>query len=77
MIQGALACVLEYRDVYGNTYRSRRNGSGRPLWKRPAWESWTCGDWEIWAMNADGSGATNLTDNPAGDWYPSWSPDEP
>jgi hypothetical protein len=24
MIQGALACVLEYRDVYGNTYRSRR-----------------------------------------------------
>ena len=26
-------------------------------------------------MNADGSGATNLTENPAGDWYPSWSPD--
>ncbi len=30
---------------------------------------------EIFAMNADGSGQTNLTDHPAWDAYPSWSPD--
>lgn len=35
-----------------------------------------CGDWEIWAVNADGTGITNLTNLPtAADWYPSWSPD--
>ena len=26
-------------------------------------------------MNADGSGQTRLTNNPAGDTFPSWSPD--
>ena len=30
--------------------------------------------WEIWAVNRDGSGDTNLTDNPADDMFPSWSP---
>ncbi len=30
---------------------------------------------EIFVMNADGTGQTNLTDDPAGDAYPSWSPD--
>ena len=30
---------------------------------------------EVFAMNADGSGQTNLTDNAAWDAYPSWSPD--
>jgi Ca2+-binding RTX toxin-like protein len=34
-----------------------------------------CGDWEVWVMNADGSGQTNLTNHPAGDTGPSWSPD--
>ena len=32
-------------------------------------------DVEIFVMNADGSGQTNLTDDPARDGYPSWSPD--
>ena len=31
--------------------------------------------WDVWAMNADGSGRSNLTQNPAGDWFPSWSSD--
>jgi Tol biopolymer transport system component len=35
-----------------------------------------CSDtWEIWAVNRDGSGDTNLTNHPLDDQYPSWSPD--
>lgn len=33
------------------------------------------GNWEIYVMNADGSGQTNLTKNAADDTYPTWSPD--
>jgi len=33
------------------------------------------GKFEIYVMNADGSEQTNLTNNPADDEYPSWSPD--
>src|ERR671926_494530 len=32
-------------------------------------------DDEIYAVGADGSGAVNLTRNPADDWGPDWSPD--
>jgi Tol biopolymer transport system component len=34
-----------------------------------------CEPWEIWAVNRDGSGDTNLTNHPRDDTYPSWSPD--
>src|SRR5215204_1706423 len=34
-----------------------------------------CEPWEIWGVNSDGSGDTNLTNNPADDLFPSWSPD--
>ncbi|MEW5986396.1 MAG: ABC transporter substrate-binding protein [Chloroflexota bacterium] len=33
------------------------------------------GDWDIYAMNADGSNLTNLTRNIATDFYSVWSPD--
>jgi TolB protein len=33
------------------------------------------GNWEIYAMNADGSAQRNLSDNPADDKQPAWSPD--
>ncbi len=33
------------------------------------------GNWEIYVMDADGSNATNLTNNSALDGYPVWSPD--
>jgi Tol biopolymer transport system component len=33
------------------------------------------GNWEIYAMNADGSAQRNLSDNPADDQQPAWSPD--
>lgn len=35
-----------------------------------------CGPWQIWAVNRDGTGATNLTnDETVNDMWPSWSPD--
>ncbi|UCC48931.1 MAG: PD40 domain-containing protein, partial [Gemmatimonadota bacterium] len=33
------------------------------------------GNYEIYVMNADGSNPVRLTDNPAGDYEPAWSPD--
>ena len=33
------------------------------------------GNFEICVMDADGSDQQRLTDNPAFDWGPSWSPD--
>jgi hypothetical protein len=56
------------------------------LWTQPVWaafpgangkiafESWD-GDWEIFVMNADGSGVTQLTYNQAHEHMPAWSPD--
>ncbi len=32
------------------------------------------GDWEIFVMNADGTGVTQLTDNDGRDGFPAWSP---
>ena len=40
-----------------------------------AFESDQNGDAEIYVMNADGSGLTNLTNSPGYDGYPRWSPD--
>ena len=35
-----------------------------------------CGPWQIWAVNRDGTGATNLTNDPtSNDMSPTWSPD--
>ena len=42
---------------------------------RIAFHSNRDGNWEIYVMNADGSGQTRLTNNPAADSWPSWSPD--
>ena len=42
---------------------------------RIAFTSHRDGNWEIYVMNADGSGQTCLTKNPAADVVPSWSPD--
>ena len=47
-------------------FESYRDGPGTDIFGRNA---------EIYVMNADGTGQTKLTNNPASDRYPSWSPD--
>ncbi len=42
---------------------------------RIAFHSNRDGNWNIYLMNHDGSGQTRLTDNPAADSWPNWSPD--
>ena len=49
-----------------------------PTWSpdktRLAFASTLDGNWEIYWINADGSGLTRVTDNPALDLEPAWSP---
>ena len=40
-----------------------------------AFSSGRDGNWEVYSEAGDGSGQTNLTNNPAADLQPSWSPD--
>ena len=75
---GAIAVV----DPAGQGLRRRTSGRTddyEPTWSpqgRIAFTSDRTGNWEIYAMNADGTGVTNLTRDPsADDQAPAWSPD--
>ena len=50
-----------------------------PTWspdgRRIAFTSNRDGNYEIYIMNADGTGQSNVTNHPASDNYPAWSPD--
>ena len=47
----------------------------QPAGNRIAFVSDRDGNFEIYVMDADGSNQQRLTDNPAQDWWSSWSPD--
>ena len=49
-------------------------GCGGSLESKIAFNSDRDGNGEIYVMNADGTEQKNLTNNPAQDWFPSWSP---
>ena len=58
------------------------NGEGNDTWptwspdgKRIAFQSDRDGNLDIWVINVDGSGLTNLTKSPREDEHPAWSPD--
>ena len=59
---------LKYRD--GTYFGSARSAGGRIAFVSPR-----DGNGEIYVMNADGSSQTRLTNNPAEDQGPAWSPD--
>jgi len=45
-----------------------------PDGKKIAFASNRDGNWEIYVMNADGTGQTRLTNSPGADYYPCWGP---
>jgi len=55
------------------------SADGWPAWSpdgdQIAFHTDRSGDFDIWAMNADGSSPVNLTNHPAVDKFPAWSPD--
>jgi Tol biopolymer transport system component len=60
---------LTHNSVYGDV-----DPTWSPDGKRIAFMSERDGNWEIYVMNADGSGQANLTNNSANDRQPAWSP---
>src|SRR5262249_13768511 len=64
------------------SYLQLPTGQGRqwaPEWSpdgsQIVYSSNQTGNWEIWMMNADGTGQHQITNNPARDEYEAWSPD--
>lgn len=49
-------------------------GPGAGATGKIAFESDRDSNIDVYVMNADGSGPTNLTNNPASDKFPAWSP---
>ena len=77
--------VVDFDPVAGAAVGEARRitddggADGWPTWspdgQRIAFHSDRSGDWDIWAINLDGTGLTNLTALPGADRYPAWSPD--
>ena len=66
-------------DADGNNrVRLTDRGGFAPTWSpegtRIAFDSFHDGNWEIYVMNPDGSNLINLTNHPARDGGPAWSP---
>jgi len=78
-------CVMDFDPVSGvgggnvRCLTDKEGKDGWPTWSpdggRIAFESDRSGNWDIWVMNADGSGLTNLSRSPEDEVYPAWSPD--
>jgi uncharacterized repeat protein (TIGR01451 family) len=58
-----------------NALAQDREPAWSPDGTRMAFRSDRAGNNDVWVMNADGSGATNLTNHPAAEGEMSWSPD--
>jgi TolB protein len=70
----ALAAACDYR--HAPVAPTQRGDVTMPsAGNRIAFTSSRDGNTDIYVMNADGTGVTRLTDNPADDRAPSWSPD--
>src|SRR5262245_61127864 len=59
----------------GGSKATQPNPPNPPGQEKIAYVSTRDGNTDIYTMNTDGSNVTRLTTDPAGDIYPSWSPD--
>ena len=67
-----VAFAMEWMNLSAKSETEQNTGANTP---RLAFHSNRDGNWNVYVMNADGSDQTRLTDNPAVDSWPSWSPD--
>jgi len=68
-----LVITLAVSLLIGCTLVTQGKGEGEGGGKI-AFRSYRDGNDEIYVMNADGSNQTNITNNPGGDYSPSWGP---
>jgi WD40-like Beta Propeller Repeat len=66
-------------DGTGQTQLTATGNAHDPAWSpdgmKIAFDRSVGGNVDVWVMNADGSGLTQLTNDPAADFSPAWSPD--
>jgi hypothetical protein len=66
-------------DATGQNQLTATGDAHDPVWSpdgmKIALDRSVGGNVDVWVMNADGSGLTQLTNDPAADFLPAWSPD--
>lgn len=67
----AMGCLV----LLGVAACSQAPGTAASATERIVFMSNRDGNWNIYVMNADGGQPTRLTDDPADDFSPAWSPD--
>jgi Tol biopolymer transport system component len=66
---------IDWKKLTGDSLGGDEYPAWSPDGTKIAFHSYRDGNWEIYVMNADGTGQTRLTNNPREDTYPNWSPD--
>ena len=83
---GKRIAYVQESDIYiidaggGTPVRlTQTKANGAPRWSpdgaRLAFSNWSVGSGDVFIVNADGSGLTNVTQSSASEYDPSWSPD--
>lgn len=67
--------LVAYCYVTAESYAGQEKHKKQASHGKIAFSSYISGNWEIWVVNADGSGLVQLTDTVVEEEYPTWSPD--